>query len=93
MAPGLLGVFEGFEDDHACAFAEHEAAAVVRSKGREAVWGIFVEGGQGGEAVEAGDAEGVDHGVGAAGDHDVGIAAAEDFGGFADRPAWKRRRR
>ena len=56
----------------------------VASKGRQADLRIVVEGGEGGEAVEAGDAEGVDHGVGAAGDHDINIAAADEFGGFAD---------
>ena len=46
--------------------------------------GIFVGGGEGGQAVEAGHAEGVDHAVRAAADHDIGVAAAEDFGGLAD---------
>ena len=39
---------------------------------------------EGGEQVEAGDAERVDHAVGAAGEHDVGFAAADDLGRLAD---------
>ena len=80
----LLGVVEGFEDDHAGAFAEDESAALGVEGAAGAAGGFSLAVGEGGEAVEAGDAEGVDHGVRAAADHDVGVAAAEDFGGFAD---------
>ncbi len=56
----------------------------LRSNGRDAFCGCVVVLAEGGEQVEAGDAEGVDHAVGTAGEHDVGFAAADDFGGFAD---------
>ena len=48
---------------------------------------FVVAGGQGGQQVEAGDAERVDHAVRAAGEHHVGVAAADDLGRFADRLA------
>ena len=58
-----------------------------RSKGREARWGSSLRVLRRGEQIEAGDAEGMDHGVGAAGEHDVGLAAADDFDRLADRLA------
>ena len=46
--------------------------------------GLVVAGGQGGEQVEAGHAQRVDHAVRAAGQHQVGVAAADQLGRFAD---------
>ncbi len=84
LGTALLRMIEGFKDDHACAFAEDEAGA-LGVEGAAGARRVFVERGEGGEAVETGDAEGVNHGVRAAADHDVGVASAEDFGGLADR--------
>ena len=39
---------------------------------------------QGGQQVEAGDAERVDHAVRAAGEHEVGVAVADQLGRLAD---------
>ena len=55
-----------------------------RSKGRDALRRVLVEGRQRGQQVEAGHAEGMDHAVGAAGQHEVGVAVADQFGRFAD---------
>ena len=55
-----------------------------RSKGREARVGLVVARAQGREQIEAGDAEGMDHGVRAAGEHHVGLAAADDLDRLAD---------
>ena len=55
-----------------------------RSNGREALVGLVVVGREGGQQVEAGDAERVDHAVRAAGEHHVGVAAADDLGRLAD---------
>ena len=55
------------------------------SNGRLAHGGFSLSGREGGQAVEAGHAERVDHRVRAAADHDVGVAAAEDLGRLADR--------
>ena len=78
-----FGVIELFEDDHGGAFAEDEAIAIF-IEGARGFGGGVVAGGEGGEQIEAGDAEGMDHAVRAAGEHDVGFAAADDLGGFAD---------
>ena len=56
-----------------------------RSNGRLARVGLVVAGRQGGQQVEAGHAERVDHAVRAAGEHHVGVAAADDLGRLADR--------
>ena len=56
----------------------------LRSNGRDAFCGASLRSREGGEQVEAGDAEGMDHAVGAAGEHDVGVAAADDLGRLAD---------
>ena len=86
MRAAGFGVLELFEDHHAGPFAQHESVAIVVERPR-GLGRLVVAGAQGGEQVEAGDAEGMDHAVRAAGEHDVGIAAANDFGRFADRLA------
>jgi len=69
-------VFVFLEDEDAGAFTEYEAVAraVKGAAGGDA--GIVARG-QGGQAVKAGHAEGVDHAVRAAGDDHVGIAATD----------------
>ena len=86
MCTAALGMFEFLEHDHRGAFAQHEAVAHA-VEGARGLRGFVVAGGQGGQQIEAGDAEGVNHAVGAAGNHAIGIPAADDFGGFADRLA------
>ena len=86
IAPALLGVFQLLQDQHAGAFAEDEAVAVeVERPGR--LLRLLVVRGKGGQQVEAGHAEGVDHAVGAAGQHQVGVAVANHLGRLADRLA------
>ena len=82
--PSGLGVLELFEDDHAGPLAEDEAVAVA-VEGAAGSGRLVVAGREGGQEVEAGHAERVDHAVGAAGEHDVGVAAADDLGRLADR--------
>ena len=79
-----LGVVEGFEDDHPGSLAEDEPAAlgVERPAGGA---GVGVGGGEGGQAVEPGDAERMNHRMRPAADHHIGIAAAKDLRGFPDR--------
>ena len=72
--------------------AEHEPAAVGVERAAGAR-GVLVGRRKGGQAVEAGHAERVDHRVRAAADHDVGVAAAEDLGRLADRLRATRRTR
>lgn len=79
----VLGVFKCFEDDHAAAFAEDEAIT-GEVEGAGCASGVIVAIGKGGETIEPGDAEGMDHAVSASGDHEVGVASSEDLGGFAD---------
>ena len=81
-----FGVIELFEHEHAGAFAEDEAIAIF-IEGARGFGGSVVPGREGGEQVEAGDAEGMDHAMRAAGEHEVGFAAADQLGGFADRLA------
>ena len=81
-----LGVLQRFEDHHAGPFAQHEAVAVA-VEGPRGLGGLVVAGAQGGQQVEAGHAEGMDHGVRAAGEHHVGLAAADDLDRLADRLA------
>ncbi len=76
-------MLEGFEDDHSRALAEDESIAFCVEGSRGVLRGIVLCG-EGGEAIEAGDAEGVDHGMGSAGDHDIGATFAEDLHGFSD---------
>ena len=82
FAPRAWSVVEGLQDGHAGPLAQDEAATglVERSAGSGRV---VVHFGQRGQSVEAGDAEGVDHGVRPAGEHHVGVAAAEDLGRLA----------
>ena len=56
----------------------------LRSNGRDALCGLVVAGREGGQQVEAGDAERVDHAVRAAGEHQVGVAVADQLGRLAD---------
>src|SRR5262249_33001834 len=78
-----FGVPQLLEDQHAGALAQDEAVAVA-VEGPAGLPGGVVALGQGGEQVEAGDAERVDHAVRAAGEHDVGVAVADQLDGLAD---------
>ena len=78
-----LGVLQLFEDQHARAFAEDEAVAVQIERPRRLLRIVVVRR-QGGEQVEAGDAERMDHAVRAAGEHEVGLAVADHLGRLAD---------
>ena len=70
--------------DHARPLAEDEpvAVAVERPAGPGR---LVVAGREGGQEVEAGHAERVDHAVGPAREHHVGVAPADDLGRLADR--------
>ena len=84
MRAAFLGVLQFFEHDHAGPFAEDEAVAVEVERPATAFGGSSLRVREGGEQVEAGDAEGVDHAVRAAGEHHVGVAVADDLGRLAD---------
>jgi len=86
IRPPPPGVLEVFEHDHCRPFAEHEAVPLVVERPAGPLW-LVVAGGEGGEQVEAGHAEGVDHAVTAAGEHYVGLASADDLYSLADRLA------
>jgi hypothetical protein len=79
-----LGVLQTLQNQHGRPLAEHEA--VTRAiEGSRRGGGRLVPRGQGGQQIETGRAQRVNHAVGPAGNHHVRVAAADDAGGFADR--------
>ena len=80
-----------FEDQHPRAFAQHKAVAVLVER-PGGLGGTGVVRREGGEQIEAGHAERVNHAVRSAGEHHVRIAPADDFGRFADGLARSRAR-
>src|ERR1700722_6792352 len=79
----FLRVLEGFEDEDAGAFADHETVA-AGSERAGGVSGIVVASGERFHGGETADAHGSDGGFRAAADHHFGGAALDDFEGVAD---------
>ena len=77
-------MFKRFQNDHATAFAHHEATAVKTERTACLRWIIFAFA-QRRQAIEASDAKEMNHGVCAASHHDVGIAAAQNAECLTDR--------
>ncbi|MFO0929086.1 MAG: hypothetical protein U0736_19035 [Gemmataceae bacterium] len=84
-------MLEVFQHDHAGAFAEDEPVAVEVERLRR-LRGVVARR-QGGEQVEAGNAERVNHAVRPAGEHDLGLALANHVDRLANRLAGGRTRR
>ena len=85
-SPALTGMFQFFQNDHPGTFTQDEAVAVAVEWPRSSLR-IFVVRRQGGQQIESGDTERVDHAVCSAREHRIGITPPDNFGRFTNRLA------